>query len=59
MCIIFIVISGFLAVSFYSNEQLFFALGSGIVCLILLSFFIRNLITNSGCLFGKKTDCRK
>jgi len=59
MCIVFIVISGFLAVSFYSNDQLLFALGSSIVCLVLLSFFIRNLITNSPCLFGKRTDCGK
>ena len=59
MCIVFIVISGFLAVSFYSNNQLLFALGSVLVSLVLLSFFVRNLITNSPCLFGKRTDCRK
>ncbi len=57
MCIIFIVISGFLAVSFFVNGDIAYAIPSGAVCLVLLIFFIRNLIKNSGCLFGHRTDC--
>ncbi len=59
MCIIFIVITGFLSVSFFSSGDMLFALLSGLVCTVLLGFFIRNLVTNSACLFGKKTDCGK
>ncbi len=59
MCIIFIIITGFLSVSFYTNGEIFFALISGVICLILASFFIQNLIHNSGCLFGNKSNCRK
>ena len=63
MCIIFIVISGFLAVSFYSNGDIIPAIASGLICFVLLFFFARNLYNNGACLFsnlfGKKKDCRK
>jgi len=51
------VITGFLSVSFFSSGDMLFAALSGLVCSVLLIFFIRNLVTNSACLFGKKTDC--
>ncbi len=59
MCIIFIAISGFLAVSFYMNGDIAYAVPSAAVGVILLIFFIRNLINNSACLFGRRTDCNK
>ncbi|MCK5648614.1 MAG: hypothetical protein KAI22_07010 [Gammaproteobacteria bacterium] len=59
MCILFIAISGFLAVSFYTNGDITYAVMSGAVCSVLLIFFIRNMINNSACLFGRRTDCNK
>ncbi|MBE9526428.1 MAG: hypothetical protein IME94_05575 [Proteobacteria bacterium] len=59
MCILFIVISGFLTISFYMNGEFILASVTGIICAILFVFFIRNLINNVPCLFGKRTDCHK
>lgn len=59
MCVIFVIITGFLAVSFYSNGAIVSAALSGMVCVILLIFFINNMIKNRACLFGNKTDCHK
>lgn len=59
MCIVFIVISGFLAFSFYMDGAMLYALVSGAICAVLMSFFIRNFINNAPCLFGRRTDCKK
>ncbi len=59
MCIIFMVVTGFLAVSFYSNGDTFYAALSAAVCCVLLFFFIRNLINNGACLFSRSDDCNK
>ena len=50
---------GFLSVSFYSNGDMGFTLVSGFISAILFFFFIRNLINNGPCLFGKRNDCHK
>lgn len=59
MCIIFIVITAFLAISFFSNGDTLYAVLSAAVCSVLLFFFIRNLINNGACLFSRKKDCNK
>lgn len=59
MCILFIVISGFLTVSFYTNGDITYAVISGVVCSVLMIFFISNMINNSACLFGRKINCNK
>ncbi len=59
MCLIFIAITGFLAVSFFMNGDIIYAILSGVICFVLLIFFIRNLFLNGACLFGRRTDCHK
>ncbi len=59
MCIVFIVITGFLTFSFYMDGSMLYASISGLICSVLLIFFVRNLINNAPCLFGKRTDCKK
>ncbi|MCU7938588.1 MAG: hypothetical protein KZQ64_09815 [gamma proteobacterium symbiont of Bathyaustriella thionipta] len=59
MCIVFIVITGFLAFSFYMDGSMLYALMSGSICAVLMIFFARNIINNAPCLFGSRTDCKK
>ena len=59
MCLIFIAITGFLAVSFFMNGDVIYSILSGAICFVLLMFFIRNLFNNGACLFGLRTDCHK
>jgi ABC-type lipoprotein release transport system permease subunit len=59
MCIIFIVITGFLTFSFFMDGSILYAAISGVICGVLMIFFIRNIINNAPCLFGRRTDCKK
>lgn len=59
MCIIFIVITGFLSISFFLQGDLILAIINSIIFVILSFFFMKNLIKNGPCLFGKRSDCKK
>jgi Na+/glutamate symporter len=59
MCLI-LTFAFFLAtLSFFSQGLIPHAIISGIIASVFLFFFIRKLITNGRCIFGKDRDCNK
>jgi hypothetical protein len=59
MCFVLTLILLFAAFSFFTKGLIIQALMSGALALIALFFFIRKLIKNAPCIFGKDRDCTK
>lgn len=59
MCLILTLAFIFATLTFYSQGLIIQATMSGVIATISLFFFIRKLITNGRCIFGKDRDCNK
>ncbi len=59
MCLILTLAFIAAAFSFFSQGLIPHAIISGIIAVLSLFFFIRKLITNGRCIFGKDRDCNK
>lgn len=59
MCFILTIAFVIATVTFFSKGLLIQAVMSGVIAAIFLFFFIRKLITNGRCIFGKERDCNK
>jgi hypothetical protein len=57
MCLILTIAFIVAAFAFFSKGLILQAIVSGIIACAALFFFIRKLITNSRCIFGKERDC--
>lgn len=57
MCLIIALVFMVVSFTFLSKGLIPHAIISGVVASMLLFFFIRKLITNGRCIFGKATDC--
>ena len=59
MCLILTLAFIVAAFSFFTQGLIPHAIISGVIAAISLFFFIRKLITNGRCIFGKDRDCNK
>ncbi|DAB38427.1 MAG: hypothetical protein A2552_07465 [Sulfuricurvum sp. RIFOXYD2_FULL_44_160] len=59
MCLILTFALIVATLSFFSQGLLPHAIISGLLASLSLFFFIRKLIFNGRCIFGKETDCNK
>lgn len=57
MCLMIALVFGVISFTFLSKGLVPHAIISAIVAFALLFFFVRKLITNGRCIFGKATDC--
>lgn len=59
MCLILTLAFILATLTFYSQGLMTQAIMSGGIASLFLFFFIRKLITNGRCIFGKARDCNK
>ncbi|MBD3809044.1 MAG: hypothetical protein IE884_00750 [Sulfuricurvum sp.] len=59
MCFLLTIAFVIAAVTFFSKGLLIQTIMSGVIAAIFLFLFIRKLITNGRCIFGKDRDCNK
>lgn len=59
MCFLLTIIFVVATIALYSHGLVLQASISGIIAAVALFFFIRKLITNGRCIFGKDRDCNK
>ncbi|AFV96699.1 MULTISPECIES: hypothetical protein [unclassified Sulfuricurvum] len=59
MCLILTLAFIFATLAFFSHGLIPQAIMSGVIASLSLFFFIRKLITNGRCIFGKDRDCNK
>lgn len=57
MCFILTVVFMIATYTFYTSGLMIQAVLSGILAALALIFFIRKLILNGRCIFGKSRDC--
>ncbi|HEX5329041.1 hypothetical protein [Sulfuricurvum sp.] len=59
MCFILTLVFLFAAFTFFSKGLMIQGLISGMIAAFALFFFIRKLLKNAPCIFGKDRDCNK
>lgn len=59
MCFLLTIIFVVATIALYSHDLVLQASISGIIAAVALFFFIRKLVTNGRCIFGKDRDCNK
>lgn len=57
MCLILTLAFVIATFTFFAQGLIIQALMSGVIAAVSLFFFIRKLITNGRCIFGKDRDC--
>lgn len=59
MCFLLAIIFVVATIALYAHGLVLQASISGIIAAVTLFFFVRKLITNGRCIFGKDRDCNK
>lgn len=57
MCFVIFAVLGAFSIALWMHANLFYAALTGAVSIVFLLFFVRKMVKNGPCIFGKRRDC--